>query len=268
MGAIQYGCQLYTWQMNKEKYAGKLDHIVRVVKESGFQGIELETCMLGDYFEHPEQLQKLLDDTGIRLVSVCLVCDWRNPEETQEERRLADKTLEFIRCFDNVLLNICQMPGQDRENLEERQRNAISCINAVAKRAAEKGIPASFHPNSPAGSIFRTEQDYEVLYNGLDFSCVGFCPDSGHMAKGGINIPACLEKFKNHINHFHFKDFDAMGEWSGMGKGFLDFKGMVRQLEQQGYCGWIMVEEESQAAVLDPDAVTRENGKYIESFMR
>ena len=32
-----------------------------------------------------------------------------------------------------------QMPGKDRTNLEERQQNMLSCVNAIARRAAYEG---------------------------------------------------------------------------------------------------------------------------------
>ena len=51
-----------------------------------------------------------------------------------------------------------------------------------------------------------------------------------------------------------------------MGKGSIDFSGIISFLDATNYNGWIMVEEESSDAVIDPDRVTLANGKYIKSI--
>jgi len=48
------------------------------------------------------------------------------------------------------------------------------------------------------------------------------------------------------------------------GKGCIDFAGIVAVLRQHDYRGWIMVEDESPRAEVDPDTVTRSNGTYLE----
>ena len=42
MANIQYGSQTFPWQMNVTKYAGKVPHMVKVLKEAGFTGMEAE----------------------------------------------------------------------------------------------------------------------------------------------------------------------------------------------------------------------------------
>ena len=47
MSKILYGSQTYPWQMNVEKYHGQVPHMVEVLKQAGFTGIEAEIVMLG-----------------------------------------------------------------------------------------------------------------------------------------------------------------------------------------------------------------------------
>ena len=79
MSQIQFGCQFYTWQMSGARYVGQLPHILRVVGEAGFAGIEPETCMLGAYYKDPQALKDLLDAHGLQLGAIALVCDWAGP---------------------------------------------------------------------------------------------------------------------------------------------------------------------------------------------
>jgi inosose dehydratase len=263
MSQIQFGCQFYTWQMSGDRYVGKLPHILSVVDQAGFAGIEPETCMLGAYYVDPLALKDALDQYGLQLGAITLVCDWAGPVETDKEKGEAERLFRYMEAFPGTHLMLCQMPGQDRANLRQRQQNAIACVNAVATRAADRGIVSSFHPNSPPGSVFRVQEDYQILLNGLDGRVVGYAPDTGHIAKGGIDVMRLLKTYRSTIVHVHFKDITATGEWAAMGAGVIDFPRVVTMLRDTGYTGWIMIEEESEAAEREPDVATLQNGAYL-----
>jgi inosose dehydratase len=263
MSPIKFGCQFYTWQMSGERYVGKLPHILKVVDAAGFAGIEPETLMLGDYYQGPEALMGVLAQHGLQLGAIAFVCDWAGEVESQAEREEAAHVISYIQAFPSAHLVLCQMPGKDRTNLRLRQKNLIGCVNSVARRATDQGIACSFHPNSPAGSIFRTDEDYRILLDGLDSRIVGFAPDTGHIVKGGIDVIELFIEFAPLIKHVHFKDITASGEWTAMGAGVIDFPQIVTMLRDGGYNGWIMVEEESPQAEVDPDAATLQNGEYL-----
>jgi inosose dehydratase len=263
MSGIRFGCQFYTWQMSGQRYVGALTHITQIVHSAGFAGVEPETGMLGAYYDDPAALKDVLDQHGLALGALTLVPDWNGPRETEAEVRETQRVFDYLRMFPGTHLMLVQMPPADRQNLRERQRNVIGCINAVAARAAERGIACSYHPNSPPGSLFRVLEDYQILLDGLDSRVVGFAPDTGHVAKGGIDVVALFETYRPLIRHVHFKDITAAGEWAAMGAGIIDFPRIVTRLRDTGYGGWIMIEEESVEAETDPDAATQKNGEYL-----
>ncbi|MCJ7583833.1 MAG: glycoside hydrolase family 127 protein [Anaerolineales bacterium] len=263
MNQINFGCQFYTWQMSGKKYIGKLPHILKVVNAAGFAGIEPETLMLGAYYEDPQELKDILIQHGLKLGAITLVLDWAGPVETKQESQEAELIFKYTKFFPGTHLVLCQMPGKDRTDLQQRQANAIACVNAVAVRAFDQGIFCSFHPNSPLESVFRTRDDYRVLLDGLDSRVVGFAPDSGHIAKGGMDVIEVFQSYMSFIKHVHFKDITASGEWAAMGAGVIDFPQIVTMLKAAGYNGWIMIEEESPEAEINPDIATNKNGKYL-----
>lgn len=260
---IRIGCQTYTWQMCGGIYDGRLDHIIEVVGRSKFLGVEPETRFLGKLLD-PVLLERALAESAVQLPALTLVEDWRAPNETANERARADHCFEILSRFPGTLLNLCQMPGADRENLKERQANLLGCVNDIARRASDRGISVGYHPNSPAGSVFRTEEDYRILLDGLDENAIGFIPDTGHIAKAGMDPLAIIREYYSRVKHVHFKDMFADGRWALMGTGDIDEKAIVHFLAEQNYQGWIMVEDESQEAARDPDQVTLTNGEYVE----
>jgi inosose dehydratase len=261
--ALQIGCQTYTWQMSYEKYANQLEHILNIIQTSGFTGVEPEVCMLGPYRSNPDNLIADLQARNLRLGALTLALPWRYSIETSEEGEEAKFVFEFLKHFPDTILVLVQLPFQDRSNLEEKQQNALSCINEVAKRASARGITCAFHPNSPAGSVFRTKEDYDVLFAGLDCRYVGYAPDTGHIANGGMDPMEIIRSARSIVNHVHFKDITHDKQWTAMGEGIIDHPDIVRYLKDTSYTGWIMIEEESLHAKLEPDRVTMMNGNYI-----
>lgn len=263
---IKYSCQTYAWQMSGTTYTGQLPRFVTVAADAGFSGIEAEPIMLGGYSDSA-RAHETIDSSALELSSVAFVADWRSAEETEEERRAADHFIRFVASFPGALLLLVQAPGTNRDDLHERQRNALACVSSIGRRAAAAGVRTSFHANSPAGSVFRTRSDYEILLDGLDGTDVGFTPDVGHLAKGGMDPLEIIRTYRRRVDHLHFKDYSADAGWQRTGQGDVDFPAIVTYLHDTAYQGWIVVEDESDDAIDDPDAVTLAAGAYVRSTL-
>ena len=264
---IKLACETYTWQMPGEQYKGKLEHIMEVCAKAGFTGIEPETSFM-QHLEDPIRMKDALTKWGLDLAVLCVVEDWLHPKETAEERERADKWIDFLSHFPDTILLPVQMPQADRSNLKERQQNLLTCVNAFAERAYDKGITCSYHPNSPAGSVYRTEEDYKILLNGLDNRVIGYCPDVGHIAKGGMNPNEIMRQYRPLINLVHYKDMYADGRWAETGKGIIDFAGITQYLIDTDYEGWIIMEDECDECITMPDQVTLRDGIYIDEVLK
>ncbi|MEM9411803.1 MAG: sugar phosphate isomerase/epimerase family protein [Planctomycetota bacterium] len=261
---IKFGAEVYTWFMkeNGAAHANRLDHMIDVSKAAGFTGIEPIHSWMGD-LSAPDRLADKLNETGIQLAAVALVLPWNQPGETDEERVAADRTINLLKQFDDAVLCTVQLP-EGRHDLVQRRRNLIENLNAVSRRAADAGVPASFHPNSPESSTNRTEEDYQVILEGLDDSVTGWTPDVGHIINGGMEPLVTMKKYSRLINHVHYKDWDGEPEFALMGEGKIDFTPITQWLVDQDYAGWIICEDEAEQAVDDPDGVTMHDGRWIQ----
>lgn len=270
MAKISYGCQTYPWKMNMEKFAGDVPHMAQVAAEAGFAGLEAEICMLGEYFDRPEEVREILDKNGLELAAVVLHQKWEQEKETDEEEALTKKTIEFVRHFPWAKIMVSHhagaQPRGEGEALKKRRENLLSCMDSVAVRAAEAGIVTCYHPNSAKNSLFRNAEDYQVLFDMLEKTSVGYAPDIGHIVNGGMDPFAILKASRRLIRHVHFKDRAADGIWAVMGEGTIDYPGIVNYLRETEYAGWIMVEDESPRAEKDSDGVVKEDGNYMAQF--
>ncbi len=266
MSSIRLACETYTWQMPGEMYKGKLEHIMDVAQRAGFHGLEPETSFLVD-LEDPEKMKAALHENQLELVALCHVEDWRGKKESEAEKANADKWMDFLSHFPDTIYLPVQMPGTDRNDLRERQINLLNCVNALAERATDRGITCSYHPNSPEGSIYRTREDYYRLMDGLKDKWIGYTPDIGHIAKGEMDPLEIITEYRSLVNLVHYKDMYEDGRWAATGDGIIDMKGITKYLVESNYKGWIVMEDECDRAITDPDGLTADDGIYIQEHL-
>src|ERR1041384_599514 len=101
--------------------------------------------MLGSYYDDPSILKDLLAQFNLQLGAIAFACDWASPNETEGERSEAERVFAYVQSFPGAHLVLVQLPGRDRSNLRQRQQNLISCVNAVAGRAVDRGLSCSYH---------------------------------------------------------------------------------------------------------------------------
>jgi inosose dehydratase len=263
---IEFASQTYSWQMSGA-WGGRLNEIAEVVAASGFRGIEFEVVMSGG-FETAEAVAKLLDKNDLLLASLTLVLPWREAQETDDERAEADRVIEVVRHFPGAKLTLVQVPFADPPvDRETAQDHLLACLAAVTRRARAAGVSPTFHPNSPTGSVVRALADYErvmpLLPEGL-----GWTPDTGHLAVGGMDVVGMIGRYRDRIDHIHLKDADADGNWVPNGTGSIDMAGAVALLAETDYSGWVVVEDESPMAEHHPNASAAANGEYVRTVLQ
>ena len=263
---ISFACQTYSWQMSGEVFRDRVDYIASTVSQAGFRGIEIDTFMLGPGFRNRERLVSTLDDSGLELAALAYAADWHSEHESDAERAEADAIIALLSAFRGAKLVLVQLPGAERSDLLERQRAAISCMNAVGQRALAAGLRPTVHPNSPPGSLFRVAEDYEILLDGLD-PLIGFTPDVGHISAGGMEPLETVRRYRDRVDHIHFKDIHRDGSWAATGDGELDFPAILSFLARTDYEGWVVFEDESEDAHQNPDAAALRNLAYVSDVL-
>ncbi|WP_080872635.1 sugar phosphate isomerase/epimerase family protein [Oceanobacillus timonensis] len=262
--SIKFGCHTSTWVLDYDKEVDVIDHIIDVVSNSGFKGLDIQAPLLGKYKDNPELFKEKLESKGVELAAITVPFNWDGDEESIEEKEKADFYIDFLKNFPGAIMNLPSRVGPNRDNLLVRQKQIIKSANAVGKRAFNNGVIASFHPASPQTSYFRTADDYKVLFEGLDTDYIGYTPDCGHIKAGGMEPFDIVKDNLSIIRHVHFKDCSNKYEWKKMGTGDIDYPAIVQFLYNNGYNGWIMVEEETEETKTNPDGCIHNIYKYFE----
>lgn len=260
MSSIRFACQTYSWQMSLDRYRGRVGHIAQVATASGFSAIEPEMVILGDD-RSPAAVLAAVHQHQMTIPSLVYVDEWETPAESPSERANLQEALTLAKAVGATRLVLVQNSA-GRHELAGRQRVLMDRLDAIADRASEFGVSATFHPNSSETSLFRDAADYDRLEEILPVR-VGFTPDLGHVAKGGMDVMEVVRRFRDRIDHMHIKDMFSDGSWAPTGEGVVDIEGVVRYLDEIGFDGWIAFEDESQLAQEDPDEAVRRTGAWV-----
>lgn len=155
--------------------------------------------------------------------------------------------------------------------------------NQIAKVVKDKfNMRTVFHHHC-AGFV-ETPQELDALMKHTDPALVGLCLDMGHFAFGGGDPLTALKKYYDRIWHVHFKDYSpTVGEASRknqydyfesvkngvfceLGKGSVDFKSIVAELNSRKYKGWIVVEQDVLPGMGNPKQCAKANRNYLKSL--
>jgi inosose dehydratase len=154
----------------------------------------------------------------------------------------------------------------------------------VARRVRdEAGIRTVIHQH--LGTLVESGPEVRRFLDETDPELVGVCLDTGHWTFGTGQDPAdAVRELGDRIWHVHFKDCDPAimeesrrREWDGLtstghgvfcelGRGCVDFPGVLRALRDIDYTGWIVVEQDILPGMGDPRESARRNREYLRSI--
>lgn len=113
------------------------------------------------------------------------------------------------------------------------------------KACEEYGIKMSIH-NHQRGSGNEYYKPELVMEMVRPYKNIGCCPDNGAWSRSGLDPVACFKTMKGKIFNVHFKDQKVFNDLASpaviYGTGVLDMKGMLAELDAQGYDGYYVIE--------------------------
>ena len=109
----------------------------------------------------------------------------------------------------------------------------------LAVYAAQKGVAVSYHPHT--GWTVETAEEVERLLDGTQ--ALRLCLDASHIALVDEDPIETMHRFWDRIGYLHLKDW-ARGKFVELGQGTIgiDFPRILRDLDDRGFAGWVVIE--------------------------
>ena len=278
---------------------GKAAGYVQVLNEmveTGYQGTEL-----GDWGfmpTDPKMLAEEIHSRGLTMLGAFVPVAMKDPTCHAGGAELAVRTARLLAAVEGDLPfivladNNCSVPNRTKNagrvtpelSLSESEwqvfaEGATRVAEAVKR---ETGLRTAFHHHC-AGYV---EAPWEVdkLLSLTDPTLLGLVFDTGHYRFGGGNPLDALRRFGKRVWHFHFKDYEPEvgarsraegwdyfeslrnGVFCELGKGEIDFPALIAELENIGYDGWGVVEQDVLPGMGMPKESAQRNREYLKSI--
>lgn len=266
--AFKYGCQTFTWEMNKERWVGSLPEIVEAVASAGYTGIEISDVMLGDYGQRPQDLQTLLGRHGLELIAVGFASNtgFTEADQIEADLEIGAYWVDYAKKVGCSSISIGSPTNHRNIPEADAFRTAAEICTRIGAAGIAKGISVGLHPSSHHQTLLPDLDAYKRIFDLIDPALVGYVPDTGHIIKGGNTVREVMEAFLDRIFYIHLKDVSADGtQWKMLGEGACDVPDIVSRLSAAPrFNGWVVVEEESDIGAADPaNAVIRNFERII-----
>ena len=270
--------------------------VLSEMEETGYEGTEL-----GDWGfmpVNPQELKKTLSEKNLQMLGAFVPVALAKEEVHAAGIELALKTagLMYDAGYKNAFIVLADENGSVNERTinagritpefgltESQWKTFAAGAEKVAQAVKDKfGMRTVFHHHC-AGYV-ETPNEVDKLMELTNPELLGLCLDMGHYAFGGGNPVEALKKYYHRIWHVHFKDFDpkvgeaarengydyfksvAEGVFCELGKGIVDFNSIVKILNEKGYDGWIVVEQDVLPGMGSPKKCAANNRHYIKSL--
>ncbi len=139
-------------------------------------------------------------------------------------------------------------------------KTVAESVRAVAALAAEHGLRCVFHHH--VGTYVETPQEVATLMQETSSRDLALCLDTGHYFYGGGDPVEAVRQYGSRIEYLHFKDVDPRvldearrervgfldgvrrGIFCPLGRGGVNFPGLKQELNNVGFQGWAVVEQD------------------------
>ena len=136
-------------------------------------------------------------------------------------------------------------------------------IPLVERMVREYSMPLAIHNHGPEDKAYPAPQDALKLIRDRDRR-LGLCMDVGHTIRAGADPVRSVADCGDRLMDLHVKDLRSATEKDSqveVGKGIIDFPGLIRALHQRSFAGHVALEYEINAD--RPEVGIRESLAYL-----
>jgi inosose dehydratase len=242
------------------------ERVLDEIAQAGYEGTELASNAPRDASLLRDQLRR----RGLRLAGAYLALDFfTSPLDGELERAgLLARLLQEVGA--RVLVaglaahpqRMVSAGGSRQPSTTTAQYQQVAIgLERVGERCRQENVVLAFHNH--AGTLIETPEELDELCRRADPALVRLCLDVGHLVVGGGDPVQAIQRYGQRLAHLHIKDVDPHalerlrsgqgGFLNGLrwrifcelGSGCLDLAGVVAALRQQGFEGWVVLEQDT-----------------------
>ncbi|MDT7782380.1 MAG: inosose dehydratase [Pseudonocardiales bacterium] len=228
----------------------------------------------------PEALKTLLSSHELTLVGGFLAVTLHT--DVQSTLDEADRVAAILKAGGAEVLVLAAATGLDGYDetpqlTDDEWNTLVDTCAKIREIAAGHGLATVLHPH--VGTHVEREAEVDRFLADSDLQ---LCLDTGHLLIGGTDPVELARRYPDRIGHVHLKDVrdeiaakvrsgelsytDAVeqGIYVPLGDGDVDVEALVKLVQEAGYTGWFVLEQDTQLKDGSPvDKPLKDTGRSL-----
>ena len=239
---------------------GDVHHTIEAIAAAGYSGIELFDGNLLPFEESIDDFVSVVQANGLEIAGVYTGGHFIYPDAQEDELARFDRSIRLAAAagarhyvIGGGAVRSTGLRAQDYEV-------AGAFLDIIAERARAAGLIPSYHPH--LGSIAQRPEQIDSLFAATS---IGLCADVAHIAAGGGDPVAVIQKYSDRLAYVHLKDLDQKtNAFLPLGAGDLDLTAIFAAVIDAGYQDWITVELDGYEG--DNDEAARKSLTFLQNL--
>lgn len=220
-------------------WRGDLKRALEDLRDLGFTRFESGN-LYPWVLRHRDDLEKLIDETGVAPVAAYIGGAYIYPEDRAAEMRVAEVVCEFLAQYECRYIVVGGGHVRPEGSSDDDYESLANALHEIAKLAKSHSLQLCYHPHQ--GTMVETSEQIDLIAELTRRDLVYFCFDVAHIAAAGGDPVQLIAKHFERLAYIHLKDIDDAGHFVELGKGTLDLPAIVAALEETGFSGPIVLE--------------------------
>ena len=237
MPDCRLGAHTFIFQQYGFDHVKQIDRILTIVKESGFDAVELhQKAIEGD--DARSRVEAALIRSGQHLVGASNGQPLWNHAEYE---RILDAMDQFGDNLSELGEGLkCGMSCSGKrmaDRSEAANKHLIQVWNEVAEGFRSKDLVLLYHTHGESA------EDIALVLENVEPDVLPLNPDLDWLRVGGIDPDAFIKEHAERIQMIHLRDYHTGGDrTSALGEGDVDYEKLGKLLDDVGFTGDIVVE--------------------------
>ncbi len=236
----------------------------RVLREAASLGLTaMEAGPEGFLPDGTTEVAEVLGGHGLSLVGGFVPAVLHVPEVLDEQLAFVERRADFFAAAGADVVVLAASTGSENygevfEADEDAWSTLFASLGEVERICERHGVAVSLHQHF--GTVIERDDQLRRFLEGSD---MGLCLDTGHLAIGGSDPVEIARLAAGRVNHVHLKDVDyelaarlasreldfreaaEQGAFRPLGDGDIDIGRLLEVLDDGGYSGWYVLEQDS-----------------------
>ena len=262
-------------------YQDKYEVFFKKISESNYDAIELNAETLPWATPHVddktsnEELDNIINlsnkyNLDISSIGAHIDISQKNDEDRKSNIKYIKKCIDHSQKIKCPIVHIFSGELKKSENKDEKLEIFYDSVKEISEYGFEKEIKIALEPI--VGHVFHTYHDFENIWHKLGEDNIWVNYDPSHYEAQKLDIKDSLNILGKKIINVHMKD--AMGkfpyfQFPPLGKGNIDFKFIIKELEKLNYKGVLSIEYEAQVFgwEFSEEEILKNNYQFVNNLL-